>query len=164
MIAIMLFVWSIGRYVDMSWMIADSAAVLTAFTFSLVHANLAHLSVNTISLMAADRVMRALPKWLSWMVSYLCSAAAMLTLFAFGAGDRVAGASGLVFAMLGLFTGIYIIRKEKRVSFYSSMAFVLALPFLFPNVCAIIHVIAFIYGFIAGKMICFIDRIAHAGR
>jgi hypothetical protein len=63
------------------------------------------------------------------------------------------GGSAMAFAALGIVTAEYDIKR--RVRFYSSVALALFFPLLFPQINGLIHIFAYVFGFMAGKVYYF---------
>lgn len=142
---ILLFVWSINRYIDLSILaISENSPWWTCFTYSFLHVSFLHLAMNLFVIWANSRAISKrdlkyiIP--LSFILAPLCGYLAASNL-------PTCGFSSVVWVIIG-----YLVSGMKRkfmIKWLSIIAFTNVFTFFFAeNINTMIHVYSFVLSFI----------------
>ena len=128
---------------------ATNSPIWTHFTYSLQHANLLHLVINTLVFINVFRVMQGFTSWKKLLP--LVYGIAVASSF-FAAKDiPTVGASGMIYAMFGMMSVIVAFNKstpKQKLTFFCSIGIMLLFSFFNKNSNFVVHIASFILGFI----------------
>lgn len=148
---VLVFFWSISRYCDLSFMaVSSDSPWWTFFSYSFCHVNIFHLFVNCWAIASIYKSLRHLKSHALAIAVFFVPFAAALACRLLMSFNPTIGASAIVFGFLGIFIAEYDIVRPFRV--YSSIALSLIVPFLFPQINAVMHAFSFAFGFFYGKL------------
>ena len=136
-----------------------------AFTYPLVHGNIFHLAVNTITLFMFIRATADTKTFVNFIVGgYLASVLAYILC----GNPLIVGASGFVFGIIGIYAVFAYRNMYFRLFTSSFMWIVLAyitVGFIIPGLAGLLHLYAFaigvVYGVIALRINRFIRRLQY---
>lgn len=120
------------------------SGVIPHFTYIFLHTNIFHLLINSISLLTAWIMMqRFYKRWYFFAVSFLLAVAtSFIPLCIFD--KPTVGASGVVYAMIGMILPYYHFKKAHV--FYLSIFISLVVSFFLKNSNFYLHLFCFIGG------------------
>lgn len=120
----------------------------THLTYSLQHASILHLVINTLVFINAFRVMEEFVSWKKLLLTiYIC---AVVASFVSIHTVPTVGASGMIYAMFGMISFIVLFNqstwKQKRV-FFLSIIFMLLFSYFNKSSNFGVHILSFMLGF-----------------
>lgn len=156
---LLIVVWLINLIFNIELGYRELFPLWKHLTYSLAHANVVHLLLNTVALFFVLRSLRpALPSRISITVMYV--SAVVASFFVYYDGKLIVGASGMVYAGLGVLHYAILQRKlvfntrtDKHV-FYVSLVLAIVLGFAIPNIAGLLHLASFVVSF----FICLLFR------
>ena len=119
----------------------------THLTYSLQHANILHLVINTLVFINVFRVMEGFVSWKK-LLPLVYSIAVASSFFATNDIPTV-GASGMIYAMFGMMSVIVAFNKstpKQKLTFFCSIGIMLLISYFNSNSNFMVHILAFCAG------------------
>ena len=129
-----------------------------AFTYPLIHGNIFHLAVNTITLFMFIRATADIKTFVNFIVGgYLASVLAYILC----GNPLIVGASGFVFGIIGIYTvfsyrGMYF--RLLTSSFIWIVLAYIVVGFIIPGLAGWLHLYAFGIGIVYGSVALRVNR------
>ena len=119
----------------------------THLTYSLQHANILHLVINTLVFINVFRVMQGFTSWKELLpLIYVIAVGASF----FATKDiPTVGASGMIYAMFGMMSVIVAFNKstpKQKLTFFCSIGIMLLISYFNSNSNFMVHILAFCAG------------------
>ena len=126
---------------------ATNSPIWTHFTYSLQHASITHLVINTLVFINVFRTMEYFASWKELLPTiYVCAVAAS---FMAVKDVPTVGASGMIYALLGMMSVIVAFNKstlKQKLTFFCSIGIMLLISYFNSNSNFLVHILAFCAG------------------
>ena len=133
---------------DLSLGYTISSPIYTHLTYSFMHASILHLVFNSLAFIGFYRVLKNYYKGLFLIIVLIAFSASFFAEYTL----PTVGASGMVYAMIGMYIGLLVIGKVKILKkdlyiFLFSIGLMFAISVFKHNSNYVLHAICFIMGF-----------------
>lgn len=142
-------------YITIPYSTLATGTGINALLYHFAHANILHLTLNTISLILLIRSLHRVAKTTHTLaLAYTCATCAALCTTA-----PTVGASGIIYALLGMHTSAHlshrlIFRAPKyRYQYIATIILSLLIGYIIPNISATIHTTSYILGLIGAPLV-----------
>lgn len=144
------FLYILSSYIRSTIGFYEYGPMIGRFTYQFFHENLFHIAINMVSLYFITEYMRKISLWKInniVLIGYICS---VLATFGSEMGKSTIGASGMVFAILGM--SICYIRNNINISTTCIILISINIIYIISgsqSVNALCHILSFTYGMMA---------------
>lgn len=144
-----LILFAVYLLFDTSLGFSASSPWWTHLTFAFQHAGWVHLIINSIVFINSFGVIEKRIRW--YILLPVIYGASLISSLFYASDLPTVGCSGMIYAMFGMMLGIVIknnARKQQKIMFCASLAFMMILSFFSKGSNFYVHFISFVIGFL----------------